>query len=303
MKRHTHYGRDSWKPRQKEYLVVVGLLAAVALRCDALLRCCGNAAAFQQSPPGQLPIFGGAKGSTATGSSCLGRLYSAAGLCCRPVPLHLASCRQRVFQQEPCRCHKTSVPLVSNHTTHLRRAPACSAVKLCSDSFAVVAVCGVFEANVPCACAASQMDVVTPLTQDIDRVFFWQPLIGSALFITTITGIQGRATRAAELRQEWATRETQLRQLQASELAEGQPMDKGQETALVAELERLNQEELATRSVFGFMLPRGKAPAAIRMTERHGSGMAEPLMDQQQESLALVIIITLLTGVLFYISG
>merc|ERR1712204_9773 len=147
------------------------------------------------------------------------------------------------------------------------------------------------------------MDAVTQLTQDIDRVFFWQPLIGSALVIITLTGIQGRATRATELRQEWATRETQLRQLQASELAEGQPMDKGQKTALVAELERLNQEELAARSVFGFMLPRGKAPAAIRMTERHGSGMTEPLMNEQQETLALVIFVTLLTGVLFYISG
>eukprot|EP00419_Tripos_fusus_P033899 CAMPEP_0172768090 /NCGR_PEP_ID=MMETSP1074-20121228/184102_1 /TAXON_ID=2916 /ORGANISM="Ceratium fusus, Strain PA161109" /LENGTH=183 /DNA_ID=CAMNT_0013603435 /DNA_START=205 /DNA_END=756 /DNA_ORIENTATION=- len=179
-----------------------------------------------------------------------------------------------------------------------------SAAKLWSNSVAAVTTWGLVEGSMPCALAASQTDIVTPVMQEFDRVFVWQPLISTALCVATVIGIQSKASRATELRREWATRETQLRQLQASELAAGQPMDKGQEATLVAELERLNQEELAARSVFGLMLPRGKAPAAIRMTERHGSGMTEPLMDERQESLALIISLSLFTGFFFlYMSG
>jgi len=285
-------------------LFIAGSLAVVALRSTAFLQCWGSPAAFQQPPLGQQPKFGGTKGGSAKGTLCVARISLAAPMRHVPVPPHMRSCKPRVCQQEPCGGHEPLKPLITEHRMHLQCIPTSGTTKLWSDSFAAVAALGSFGASVPCAIAASENDV-TPesLMQDIDRVFFWQPLIGSVLFIGTLTGIQSRASRATELRQEWATRETQLRQLQASALASGQPVDEGQLSALVAELDRLNQEELDARSVFGVMLPRGKAPAAIRMTERHGSGMTDPLMDEQQESMALVISITLLTGLLFYISG
>lgn len=137
---------------------------------------------------------------------------------------------------------------------------------------------------------------------ELDILTFWQALFASAALGLFIIIVLFKVRRAGDLRDEWAAKEEELRKLQVGSLS-GKPSDVGEVNALLSELDRLQGEELAARTMLVFVLPQPQTPTSRRMAAASCSTEAAPALDEREEVVLVLCGVSLLTLFLLYVSG